>query len=367
MHVGFAPLFQNLGAPIPDHEVYRQELAMAERAEGLGFDSVWSVEHHFTDYTMVPDVVQFLSYMAGRTQRVQLGSMVIVLPWHDPVRVAEQVAMLDVLSGGRMILGVGRGLGRVEFDGFRVPMDESRERFVESAQLILNGLENGFVELDGQFVRQPRRDLRPAPFKTFRGRTFAAAVSPESMPVMAKLGVGLLVIPQKPWESVREDFNVYNDVWAETHGQGSAPPAPLCGGFFFVDESADRAEEMAHKYIGRYYHSVMEHYELTAGHLDDKKGYEYYRGIHKHIEKRSEDGAARDFVRLMPFGTPSQVIEKIEFIHSTIGARGVMTHFAFGGMPYAEANRNMQLFTDQVMPELKRLGDQRGALLIEAA
>ena len=171
-----------------------------------------------------------------------------------------------------MILGVGRGLGRVEFDGFRVPMDESRGRFVETAELVLAGLEQGYVELDGQFVQQPRRDIRPAPVKSFRGRTFAAAVSPESMPVMARLGVGLLVIPQKPWEDVRGDFEVYHQVWADTHGQASVPPDPLCGGFFFVDESADRAEEMAYRYIGRYYHSVMEHYELTAGHLKEEKG-----------------------------------------------------------------------------------------------
>ena len=69
----------------------------------------------------------------------------------------------------------------------------------------------------------------------------------------------------------------------------------------------------------------------------------------------------------MPFGTPDQVIEKIEFIHNTIGARGVMTHFAFGGMPYDEANRNMKLFTEQVMPELRGIGDQQGELLVEAA
>ncbi|MFP6835191.1 MAG: LLM class flavin-dependent oxidoreductase, partial [Pseudomonadales bacterium] len=117
MHVGFAPLFQNLGAPMPDQEVYAQELAMARAAEPMGFDSVWSVEHHFTDYTMVPDVTQFLSYMAACTERVQLGSMVIVLPWHDPVRVAEEVAVLDHVSDGRVILGIGRGLGRIEFEG----------------------------------------------------------------------------------------------------------------------------------------------------------------------------------------------------------------------------------------------------------
>ncbi len=355
MHVGFAPVFQNLGRPLTDLQVYQAELAMARAAEPLGFDSVWSVEHHFTDYTMVPDVTQFLSYMAGCTERVKLGSMVIVLPWHDPVRVAEEVAMLDNLSNGRMILGIGRGLGRVEFDGFRVPMDESRDRFVESATMVLEGLEQGFVEFSGEHFQQPRRDIRPAPYKTFRGRTFAAAVSPESMPVMARLGVGLLVIPQKPWEAVKEDFSVYHQVWADTHGSDSTPPAPMCGGFFFVDESAERAEEMAYKYIGRYYHSVMDHYELRAGHLESTRGYEFYQRMHKHIESRTDNGAAEDFVRLMPFGTPQQVIEKIDYIRNTIGARGVMTHFAYGGMDYDEANRNMQLFAAQVMPELQRL------------
>ena len=364
MHVGFAPLFQNLDTPRTDLEVYQQELAMARAAEPMGFDSVWSVEHHFTDYTMVPDVTQFLSYMAACTERVQLGSMVIVLPWHDPIRVAEEITMLDNLSNGRMILGIGRGLGRVEFDGFRVPMDESRDRFVESAQMILEGLENGYVEFEGEYVKQPKRYIRPQPFRSFKGRTFAAAVSPDSMPIMARLGVGLLVIPQKPWEAVKEDFKVYHNVWSETHGHNSSPPEPMCGGFFFVDESADRAEEMAHKYIGRYYHSVIDHYELREGHLEGKKGYEFYENIHKHIESRSEDGAASDFVQLMPFGTPEQVIEKIANIQETIGARGVMTHFAFGGMDYDEANRNMKLFADKVMPELQRIGDQQGALRV---
>ena len=181
---------------------------------------------------------------------------------------------------------------------------------------------------------------------------------------MARLGVGLLVIPQKPWEAVKEDFEVYHNVWSETHGHNSSPPAPMCGGFFFVDESADRAEEMAYKYIGRYYHSVIDHYELREGHLEGKKGYEFYENIHKHIESRSEDGAASDFVRLMPFGTPEQVIEKIANIQETIGARGVMTDFAFGGMDYDEANRNMKLFADKVMPELQRIGDQQGALQV---
>ena len=104
MHVGYGAAFQNPNNAHSDAEVYRNELRFAEMAEPLGFDSVWSVEHHFDDYTMCPDVLQFLSYMAGKTKHVKLGSMVVVLPWHDPIRVAEQASLLDHLSNGRFIL-----------------------------------------------------------------------------------------------------------------------------------------------------------------------------------------------------------------------------------------------------------------------
>src|SRR5881396_1225297 len=146
MHVGLATVFQNPKKLRSDYDVYRNELRLADQAEPLGFESIWGVEHHFTDYTMCPDVLQFLAYMAGRTSRAKLGSMVVVLPWHDPMRVAEEVSMLDHLSDGRVILGLGRGAGKVEFDGFRLAMEESRPRFVESARMLIEGLERGYFQ-----------------------------------------------------------------------------------------------------------------------------------------------------------------------------------------------------------------------------
>ena len=104
MHVGMAVIFQGSGEGRTDRNVYRNELRFGDLAEPLGFESFWGVEHHFTDYTMCPDVLQYLTYFAGRTQHMQLGSMVVVLPWHDPMRVAEQIIMLDHMSNGRMIL-----------------------------------------------------------------------------------------------------------------------------------------------------------------------------------------------------------------------------------------------------------------------
>jgi alkanesulfonate monooxygenase SsuD/methylene tetrahydromethanopterin reductase-like flavin-dependent oxidoreductase (luciferase family) len=100
-------VFQNPDRGRPDHEVWRDDLKLADMAEPLGFDSIWTVEHHFTDYMLAPNPMQFLTYMAGRTKSVQLGSMVVVLPWHDPMWQAEQIAMLDTISEGRLILGSG--------------------------------------------------------------------------------------------------------------------------------------------------------------------------------------------------------------------------------------------------------------------
>ena len=222
MHVGYNAAFQNPHDALGDDAVYENELRLCDLAVELGFESLWTVEHHFDDYTMCPDPVQWLSYMAGKHPDVLLGSGVIVLPWHDPLRVAEQVALLDHVSHGRMILGIGRGLARIEYDGFRVDMNTSRERFVEYARLISEALETGYMEYDNEFGTQPRRQIRPRPVRSFRGRTYAAAVSPESMPLMAGLGIGVLVIPQKPWPTVQQDIAEYERVLPRGQRQRTA-------------------------------------------------------------------------------------------------------------------------------------------------
>jgi len=353
MHVGMAVIFQGEGEGRTDRNVYRNELRLGDLAEPLGFESLWGVEHHFTDYTMCPDVLQYLTYFAGRTQRIQLGSMVVVLPWHQPLRVAEQVVMLDHMSNGRVILGIGRGLGRVEFEGFGVRQDESRERFVEYAQMVLEGLEKGYCEFHGKYVEQPRRDLRPRPFKSFRGRTYAAAVSPESSIIMAKLGIGILVIPQKPWELVANELNDYRRVYRETNGL-EAPP-PIVAGWTYCDENADRAAEMAQRYIGGYYRSVVRHYELVGDHLGKTKGYESYAEMQRKTSAEGGVDAMTDFfMNLQVWGTPEQCFEKIMDIQRRTGAEAFNGVFSYAGMPYDLAEANLRLFAGEVMPELKK-------------
>ena len=353
MHVGMSSVFQNPKRMVSDHQVYRDELRLADLAEPLGFQSIWGVEHHFTDYTMCPDVVQFLTYMAGRTEKVQMGSMVIVLPWHDPMRVAEEVSMLDNLSDGRMILGIGRGLARVEYGGFRQDMSQSRALFIESAEMLLKGLEDGYCEYDGELIKQPRREIRPAPFRSFRGRTYAAAISPESSRIMAELGVGLLIIPQKPWDEVAKDLNTYRDVYLAVN-QIEAPP-PVVAGFTFCDEDEERAKEMARRYVGAYWESVMDHYEFRADHLKEIKGYEYYGKVTEKIVEYGDNDVMDFFVNLQVWGTPEQCYEKVLSIRERTGSDTFVASFSYGGMPYPEAERSMRLFAAEVMPDLQQL------------
>jgi alkanesulfonate monooxygenase SsuD/methylene tetrahydromethanopterin reductase-like flavin-dependent oxidoreductase (luciferase family) len=301
----------------------------------------------------VPNVLQFLTYMAGRTQRCQLGSMVVVLPWHDPLRVAEQVAMLDAVSGGRLILGLGRGAGKVEFDGFRLSMDESRQRFVESAEMLLRGLETGHCEYDGRFVKQPRVAIRPAPARSFRGRTYAAAVSPESARVMAELGVGMLIIPQKPWAEVAKELDAYRGIYREVNA--AEAPAPVAAAWTFCDPSPDRARELARRYVGGYFQSVLEHYHFEAEHLGKTRGYEYYGKMADKIATYGTDTAIDFFTDLQVWGTPEQCFERIRDIHARVGNSHFVGVFGYAGMPAAEAERNMRLFASAVMPELRAL------------
>ena len=352
MHVGMGVIFQGTDHSRSDRDVYQNELKLGDLAEPLGFDSLWGVEHHFTEYTMCPDVLQYLTYFAGRTTRIGLGSMVVVLPWHHPMRVAEQVSMLDHMSNGRFIFGIGRGLGRVEFEGFGVDQNTSREMFVESAQMLIEGLERGWCEFDGKHVQQKRRDIRPKPFKSFKGRTYAAAVSPESSEIMAKLGIGLLVIPQKPWDAVLEELGNYKRIYREVNRAESPPP--VLAGWTFVDEDAARAEAMARKYIGGYWHTVLKHYELVGDHLKKIKGYESYGAMQENISKPGMQDAMIDFfLGLQIYGTPAQCTDRIVDFSERLGAETFSGVFSYAGMPYEESEKSLRLFASKILPKLK--------------
>jgi alkanesulfonate monooxygenase SsuD/methylene tetrahydromethanopterin reductase-like flavin-dependent oxidoreductase (luciferase family) len=355
MHVGYTTIFQGSGDATDDQQVYADELKLCDLAEPLGFDSIWCTEHHFTSYTMCPDPLQFLTYMAGRTTDIKLGSGAVIMPWHDPVRVAESVTVLDLISNGRFIFGMGRGLGRIEFEGLRIPMDESRARFVESAEIVLRALETGVLEADGEFYQIPKRDLRPRPVKSFENRLYAAAVSPESVRIMADVGAGILINPQKDWEEVASDMRDYRKQFRAL--KGVEAPAPLVTGWVICDPDPVKAKDMAQQYIGAYYESVMSHYELGGRHFESTQGYEYYRNLASYIGAKGSSKVVENFIELQIDGTPDQCFDRIMQIREQVGNNGFNAVTSVSGLTPEYAEQNMRLFAAEVMPRLKPVPD----------
>ena len=207
-------------------------LARADLAEPLGFDSLFGLEHHFTGYSMSPHPLQLLSYYAAKTKKITLGTCVIVLPWHDPIRVAEQIAYLDLLCGGRCMFGFGRGAASVEYAGFRIPMEEARPRFAEAAQLVTTALRDEVFEWDGEFYKIPKMSIRPRPMSNPERRFYASSVSPESAEIMAKLGFGMMVIMQNEWSKAAADIHDYRSIaerWPQSAAAGRPDQCLLCG------------------------------------------------------------------------------------------------------------------------------------------
>ena len=153
MDVGMMMIFSSYGwEEGSDGQMWEEELRLAEIAADEGFDCLWSAEHHFNDYSFVPDNLQLMTHVAAKHPDIDVGTAAVILPWHEPIRVAENAAVLDMLSNGRLRLGFGRGLARREFEAFGISMDESRDRFDEAAPMIVDALRTGFIEGNGYLL-----------------------------------------------------------------------------------------------------------------------------------------------------------------------------------------------------------------------
>lgn len=351
MDVGLGLTFQNLHDRVSDRDVFRHELALAARAEDQGFDSVWTPEHHFTGYMMTPNVPQFLTWVAAQTKRIKLGTTVTVLPWQNPVRIAESFLLLDYYSEGRAVLGMGRGLGKEEFDGFDVPMGEARKRFREYAEALIQGLETGVMEYDGEYLRQPRVELRPRPYASYRGRVFASAVSPESVNLMASLDVGLMIIAQKPWNRVDEDLLSYRDNFRAANGREA--PRPVLVAFVAVDEDPVKAKEMRDKYLVEYARSTSAFYQFGNKEFANIEGYEYYGALAKSVEKNGIEKFNEFLADLQVWGRPEEVYEKLAEMQQRFDVGQFIIYTQFGDMPFEVGNANYELFARKVLPRLK--------------
>ena len=338
---------------VTDQQIYEEELHLASLVEPLGFDSYWAIDHHFGPYIMTGGALQHLTYFAGRTSRIDFGTMVVVLPWYDPVMVAEQICVLDnLLQGRKLTLGLGRGAAKREFDAFRVPMDESRDRFAEALEVLQKALTQEWFSHEGRFFQIPETTIRPRPrdAEGLLDRMIVAWTSPQTLPITANAGLGMLMTNQKSWEEYRQDVRDFNAVRAE---KGWAPIQPTVVVNVACFDTEDEAWDVIRRHSSEAQDSVLRHYGWReADRFRQTKGYEQYAKFSELANRKSVEELGEHSARPQAWGTPDQVLDKLELVQRTTSAEELVLNFRFGGMPVETAERSMRLFSAEVLDRL---------------
>jgi alkanesulfonate monooxygenase SsuD/methylene tetrahydromethanopterin reductase-like flavin-dependent oxidoreductase (luciferase family) len=292
-----------------------------------------------------------------------VGTAAVILPWHDPLRVAENAAVLDMLSKGRLRLGMGRGLARREFDAFRLSMDESRGRFDEAASMIVDALKTGFIEGDGPFYKQPRTELRPRPQHSFDGRIYAVASSEDSVVSAAKLGAHIVMFADRPWESRAPVIERGRELHREFHG--TEPPQIMLTEFCVCGTDLAETEAEARQYQGKFVESNFHHYEFLGEHFKTVKGYNSYQEKADIARESGLEGAVEGFMKAASWGTPDKILRGLEARREIVGDFELNIAFRFGGTPAAVSERGLKLFAKEVLPVLKSWGPAKAATAAE--
>ncbi len=356
----------DMAPQMPDWKCVEGALAIADLAEPLGFDGIWAPEHFGTPYGMCPNPLQTLAYFAGRTERVSLGTMVAVAPWWHPIRLAHQIAYLDIVSRGRFdTIGLGRGVAKKEFDAIGVPREEARERFSETLDILKLAFTQDRFSYDGDIFKIPETSLRPMPFSSdLFDRIFGSAASKESMEILARKGFTPLFVGNKPIEEAGKEVLKVNTFRAE---EGYAPCQPKNVVMMYCVPGRG-GEERADEWLLMANRDVNVHYGFAdPSNFVGVKGYEAYAERQASATAVLDEVAAnklqsdKDKPKLpgyhpsnLMFGTPDQVYERIVDAQRACSFSEVTILSNFGTMPYEEAIRSTKLFAEEVLPALQK-------------
>ncbi|MTD13032.1 LLM class flavin-dependent oxidoreductase [Nakamurella sp. YIM 132087] len=349
-------MFMANPANLDDHDFYAKELHLAELADELGFDGIWCVEHHFdSEYSMSPDNLMILAYLAGRTKNATLTTGGVILPWNDPLRVAEKISLLDILSGGRAQLGIGRGLSKEEYDTFGIDMNTSRQRSDESLTMVLDGLRSGTVRGSGPFYPQPEAPLRPRPMHDMTGDVVNIAMSADSRLAAAENGTTIASFAQGPVEVHLADIEEWRAKYREL--QGTEPPLPVMTDHIYCSADAAEAEATSREYVTRHFLKTMQHYGFDkANHFDEIKGYQSYAAMADALQAAGKQAACDGYWAAQITGTPEQIVARIKERYEAFGDYNQNFGFSYGGMPHDKIEASLRLFAAEVLPALREAG-----------
>jgi alkanesulfonate monooxygenase SsuD/methylene tetrahydromethanopterin reductase-like flavin-dependent oxidoreductase (luciferase family) len=320
-------------------EIYARGVEMAQAAEALGFRNVWLAEHHFSTYGYLSRPAQLATYIAAKTTRLRVGTAVIVVPLHHPLVIAEEIATLDLLSGGRLDVGLGRGYQHYEFERFGLELESGRARWEEAVDVILKSFEGRPFSYDGKLFKIPETTVFPQPVQKPRPPIWITAQSPDSVEGAVRRGFNVLTGGfGVPIERMAEFRRLFDRTVAEVK-----PERPLEVGvqravYVTKDRADARAAAEEARWNMRVTLSLRNHYERV----------EQGRAVPVPAPKEPDIDDLLD--RFLVIGTPDTCVRQITRIRELVGITHFNCSFWFGDLEHARILRSMELFAREVMP-----------------
>jgi alkanesulfonate monooxygenase SsuD/methylene tetrahydromethanopterin reductase-like flavin-dependent oxidoreductase (luciferase family) len=332
---------------IDEPTAYRETLAAIELGDRLGFDCAWLVEHHLMpEYSHCSKPELVLAAATQRTTRIRLGLAIVPLPLHHPVHVAERAATLDLISNGRLELGIGRGFAPAEYATFGVPIEESRLRMQEALAIVRACLSHGPLPDELRYWPISAIDVLPRPLQRPHPPLWTAAVSPDSFSFAAHEGIGVLVGPFKPWPMVRYDIRRYRKLLGARAGRVGLTVGIVC-----LEDGA-RARRIAREAFAWFYRRL---FEVTAPVLDTL--YPSYEHIHslgrfRRLMKLGVDLGFLETFGLAVAGTPEECTRRLAKFQRA-GVDRILCAIGAGAVEPAIVEESMQLIARAVIPALR--------------
>lgn len=336
-------------------EVIHQEFAQMLLSEELGYDSVWLTEHHFIEYGISTSPLALASAIAARTERIRIALAAAILPFHDPIRLAEEIAFVDILSRGRLSVGMGRGNRPLEFQGYRVPQQENRERFEEIVEIMLQAWSQDRVSYHGKFFTIDNIPVIPKPFQKPHPPLMLVCVSPETIAFAARRAWPMLnSILFGPLDQVVRNRDLYTAAMAEGgYSEAAIKTALQAWGvsrhvYVAPTDSeaireAEAAERWYQKSLARFL--VPENIETAPPALQPQ-----FRLLAERLKTVTWEDLLKETVL---FGSPERLVDKVREMEG-VGVGELLCWMNFGGLPQDRVERSMRLFAEQVMPHFKR-------------
>ena len=328
--------------------IYDEALEQVEFAEELGFDSVWVAEHHSSRYGIFPSLTPILSYMAARTKKIRIGTGVSVLPFHNPIRLAEEAAMLDLLSHGRLEFGVGRGSADYEYGNFKVDFDSRDDRTREVLDIILGLWTTPEFSYNGKYHQIEGLTIAPTTLQQPHPPVFlAVSRTPASIDMAGDRDLPILTTFSTPEADNLALFDMYAERCAAAGKPHNLDQSPF---FRFVHLAEDEKEAREYprdaltwcRDIGGYRRTITQGDEINW----DLEHWKRTRTVTP-ASFESEAETTTYFV------TPDQCAQRISNLQKNHRVGYFGASMSFGSMGHAEVMRSMELFGKEVMPKFR--------------